>query len=59
MLFDAQHGGRRHGASGCGHKRDVVTLNNRGFILPRTTQLAVRYNSAARGLLPAPAYQGG
>lgn len=33
MLFDAQHGGRRHGAGGCGHKRHVVTLNTKRFLL--------------------------
>lgn len=33
MLFDAQHGGRGHGAGGCGHKRYVVTVDTRGFLL--------------------------
>lgn len=33
MLFDAQHGGRRHGAGGCGQKKRVVTLNSRAFHL--------------------------
>lgn len=56
MLFDAQHGGRRHGAGGCGHKRHVVTLNTRAFLLPSiylflfwpfATQPAVHFNNAA------------
>lgn len=31
MLFDAQHGRRRHGAGSCEEKRHILTLNSRGF----------------------------